>query len=175
MFSLRSVCLSVCFSVCLITENVGKDFGKISWRGRAWPRDQWDKFWWRFGSPSRSRSPKSEIQIHWIIEKVPSGLSCTNNLHCKNHSAILLCWRSAEVCALWVLLVIIKMTIPRLLNKCLMSEMVQACGKWYSWTTRSAVNDVSESVCLCDLRLSSTESISWHEALTAETHNKQLL
>ena len=54
------------------------------------------------------RCPKSEI--YWIIEKVPSGLShsdesCIGNLHYKNHSAVLLCWRSAEVCAVWVLLV----------------------------------------------------------------------
>jgi len=50
-----------------------------------------------------SRSPKSEIRIHWIIEKVylvDSDQSCIANLHCKNHSAILLCWRSAEVCSL---------------------------------------------------------------------------
>jgi len=51
------------------------DFYEISWRGRAWPAgDQRDEFWWRSGSPSGSRSPKSEIRIHWIIEKVPSGL-----------------------------------------------------------------------------------------------------
>ena len=29
-----------------------------------------------------------------------SDQNCEANLHCKNHSAILLCWRSAEVCAL---------------------------------------------------------------------------
>jgi len=38
------------------------------------------------------------------VDSAQSGIA---NLHCKNHSAILLCWRSAEVCALWVLIVII--------------------------------------------------------------------
>jgi len=36
---------------------------------------------------------------------VDSDQSCIANLHCKNHSAILLCWRLAEVCAVWVLIV----------------------------------------------------------------------
>ena len=31
---------------------------------------------------------------------VDSDQSCIANLHCRNHSAILLCWRSAEVCIL---------------------------------------------------------------------------
>ena len=56
-----SVCLSVCPSD---NWKVGTDFAEISWRGRAWPKNQWVQFWWR----SRSRSPKSEIRIHWIIE-----------------------------------------------------------------------------------------------------------
>jgi len=130
LFLVRSFCLSV----RRITD-------KFSWRGRAWPRNQWIR---RSGSPSRSSSPKSEI--HGIIEKVTNrvwwnfmqswgcGLE-TNWLHfgddprhspnpgrtatsthteqtpCKNRSAILLCWRSAEVCALWVLLVIIIITV----------------------------------------------------------------
>jgi len=29
---------------------------------------QWVQIWWRSRSPSESRSPKSEIRIHWIIE-----------------------------------------------------------------------------------------------------------
>ena len=49
-------------------------------RAGVWPRDQ--LITWR--SASRSGS---------------------GNLHCRNHSAILLCWCSAEVCALWVLVV----------------------------------------------------------------------
>jgi len=67
--SLRSVCLSV----RRITQKVVNGFWQISWTGSAWPRDQGDKFWWRSGSPSGSRSPKSKIRIHWIIEKVRSG------------------------------------------------------------------------------------------------------
>jgi len=110
MFLLRSVCLFVCLFVCLsfrrINEKVLNGFWRNFLKGRAWPKNQGDKFWWRSGSPSGSRSPKSEIRIHWIIEKVSSGLrSKLHNLHCKNHSAILLCWRSAEVCAFWALLV----------------------------------------------------------------------
>jgi len=88
MFSLRSVCLSVCSCVCLsvrwIIENLWTDFDEISWRGRAWPKDQWVQFWWRSGSPSGSRSPKSGF----------TGF-----------------WRSAEVCTLWVLLVDIYITL----------------------------------------------------------------
>ena len=63
-----SVCLSVCpsdnWKSCerILTKFLGGD--------RAWPRDQWVQFWWRSGSLSGSRSPKSEIRIHWIIEKV---------------------------------------------------------------------------------------------------------
>ena len=47
MFLLRSVCLSVGWLTKLWT-----DFDEISWRGRAWPRDQWVQFWWRSRSPS---------------------------------------------------------------------------------------------------------------------------
>ena len=51
------------------------------------------------------RSPKSGFT--GLSKKYLMHLdqSCIANLHCKNHSAILLCWRSAEVYALWVLLV----------------------------------------------------------------------
>ena len=72
MFSLWSVCLSVCLSVCRITET---DFDEISLRGRASPQEQWVLFWWRSGSPSGSRSPKSEIRIHWILA-FGGGLCC---------------------------------------------------------------------------------------------------
>jgi len=64
-------------SVCLSVRRMRKlwtDFDEISQRSRAWPRDHVIKFWWRYGSPYGSRSPKSEMQIYWIIEKVPSGL-----------------------------------------------------------------------------------------------------
>ena len=60
------VCLSVCLSVRRITEKLWTDFDEISWRSRALPRDQGDKFCWRSRSPSGSRNPKSEIRIHWI-------------------------------------------------------------------------------------------------------------
>jgi len=68
-----SVCLSVCLHVCRITEKVVK----ISWRGRAWPKEQWVQFWWWSRSPSGSRSPKSGF----------TGF-----------------WRSAEVCLSWTMM-----------------------------------------------------------------------
>jgi len=77
--------LFVCLSVRRITEKVVNGFWRNFLEGRAWPRDQVVKFWWRSGSPSGSRSPKSKIRIHWIIEKVPivdSDQSCIANLHC---------------------------------------------------------------------------------------------
>jgi len=43
------------------------------------------------------RSPKSGLSKKYLVD---SDQSCIANLHCKNHSVILLCWRSAEVCAL---------------------------------------------------------------------------
>jgi len=51
------------------------------------------------------RSPKSGFTGISKKYLVDSDQSCIANLHCKNHSAIQLCWRSAEVCALWVFLV----------------------------------------------------------------------
>jgi len=103
----------------------------------TWPRDQWVQFWWRSGSPSGSRSLKSEIWIHWIIELLTdfdeilwragvwprdqlitfwwrSASLCgsgspfwiTIRIHPGRTATILLCWRSAEVCAVWVLLVV---------------------------------------------------------------------
>jgi len=66
---------------------------EISWRGRAWSRNQWVQFWWRSGSRSGSRSPKSEIRIHCmdyrksyqrILMKFYGELECsleTNWLH----------------------------------------------------------------------------------------------
>jgi len=51
------------------------------------------------------RSPKSGFSGLSKKYIVDSDQSCIANLHRKNHSAILLCWRSADVCALWVLLV----------------------------------------------------------------------
>ena len=61
--------LSVCFCLSLCpSDNLKKLWTDFVWRGGAWPRDQWVQFWWRSRSPSGSRSPKSEIRIHWIIE-----------------------------------------------------------------------------------------------------------
>jgi len=73
MFSLRSVCLFICLFVMSVCpsdnwKSCERIFDEISWRGRAWPRDQLVPFWWRSGSLSGSRSPNSEIRIHWIIE-----------------------------------------------------------------------------------------------------------
>ena len=73
----RRLCFTlVCFSVCQnvqITEKVVNRFWRNFLEGRAWPRDQVIKFWWWSGPPSGSGSLKSEVWIHWIIEKVTSG------------------------------------------------------------------------------------------------------
>jgi len=50
------------------------------------------------------------IQIQESVPDPDAGRTATLSTHteqmpCKSHSAILLCWHSAEVCALWVLLV----------------------------------------------------------------------
>ena len=47
--------------VCLLDnwKSCERILMKFRWRGRARPRDQWVHFWWRSGSPSGSRSPKS--------------------------------------------------------------------------------------------------------------------
>jgi len=63
--------------------------------------------WLNFGDDPDPgvRSPKfgfTGLSKKYLVD---SDQSCIANVHCKNHSAILLCWRSAEVCALWVLLV----------------------------------------------------------------------
>ena len=76
------------------------------WRSRAWPRDQVIKYWWRSASASGSRSLKfgfTGLSKKYLVDL---DQSCIANLHCKNHLAILLCWLLAEVCALWVLLVL---------------------------------------------------------------------
>ena len=134
--------LFVCLSVWQL-KKLWTDFEEISWRGR----DQWVQFWWRSGSPSGSRSPKSAftglskklptdfdeilragvwprdqlITFWWWSASLSGSRSpfritirfqeelprCehTEQMSCKNHLAILLWWHSAEVCALWVLLV----------------------------------------------------------------------
>ena len=69
MFLVRSVCLSV----RRITRNLWTDFDEISCRGRAWLKDQVIQFWWRSGSRFGSGSPKSEIRILWITQKIANG------------------------------------------------------------------------------------------------------
>ena len=80
-----SVCLSSSHSSCLRPSDNWKSceriLTKFLWRGRAWPRDQWFQFWWRSASLCGSGSPL------WITIRIGKN------------------WRSAEVCALWVLLV----------------------------------------------------------------------
>ena len=102
---LRSVCLSVCPS-----DNwkncegiVTKFLGGV---GHG-PRTKWLNFGHesRSESPSGSRSPKSGFTGLSKKYLVDSDQNCVAE-SCKNHSAILLCWRSAEVCALWVLLIL---------------------------------------------------------------------
>jgi len=89
--------LFVCLSVRLITD---KDV---------------NGFWRNFleGSQGPMSSILVTIRITVRIQEsevrnpdsLDSDQSCIANLHCKYHSAILFCCRSAEVCALWVLLV----------------------------------------------------------------------
>ena len=89
-----------------IIENVIPiDFDEILWRAGEWPRDQLITYWWRSASLSGSGSP-FRITIR-IREELPR-CQHTEQMPCKNHSAIPLCWRSVEVCALWVCLVSIR-------------------------------------------------------------------
>ena len=108
MFLLQSVCLSVCLSDRRITEKLWTDFDEISWR--VWHGLGTNGI--NFGDDPDHRldlgvrSPKSGFTGLSKKYLVDSDQSCIANLHCKNHSAILLCRRSVEVCALWVLLII---------------------------------------------------------------------
>ena len=83
-----------------LSKKLPTDFDEILWRAGVWPRDQLVTFWWRSASLSGSGSP-FRITIR-IREELPR---CQHTQALQNHSPILLCWRSAEVCALWVLLV----------------------------------------------------------------------
>jgi len=108
----RTLCchfgLFVCLSVRRITE---KSYERILTKFLKGVGHGPGTKWLNFGDdPDHSpdpgvRSPKSGFTGLSKKYLVDSDQSCTGNLHCKNHSAILLCWRSAEVCALWVLLV----------------------------------------------------------------------
>jgi len=55
-----------------ITEKLWTHFDEISWRGRAWPRNQVVKFWRRSGSLSGSRSRKSETGFTGLSIKLPT-------------------------------------------------------------------------------------------------------
>jgi len=68
----------------------------------VWPRDQLITFWWWSTSLSGSRSP---FRIMIRIQQELTLSTHTEQMPCKNHSALLLCWHSAEICALWALLV----------------------------------------------------------------------
>ena len=95
-----SVCLSVCLSVRRITEKVVNGFWRNFLEGyRAWPRYQWVQCWWLSGSPSGSRSPKSEIRIQWIIEKVTNGL--WRAWVWSRDQLITFWWRSASLSGSW--------------------------------------------------------------------------
>ena len=123
MLLLRSVCLSIGRS-----DNWKKlwtDFDEISWRGRAWPwpRDQVIKFWWRSGSPSGSRSSKSEIRIDWIIDC--AGVQRTSVLS-------------------WVFLVDI-LTKPSGLSVCLSVCDVEV--SWDSWKIISRLISLTFPLC----------------------------
>ena len=104
-----SVCLSVCLFVCPSDnwksreQNLTKFLGGV---GHG-PGTKWLNF---DKDPDHRpdpgvRSPKSGFTGLSKKYLVDSDQNCIVNLHCKNHSAIILsCRRSAEVCALWVLL-----------------------------------------------------------------------
>jgi len=104
-----SVCLSVCLFVCpsdnwkscerILTKflaGVGHDPGTKRLNFGDDPDHRPDP---------EVRSPKSGFTGLSKNYLVDSDQSCIANFHCKNHSAILLCWRSAEVSAPWVILV----------------------------------------------------------------------
>jgi len=102
--------LFVCLSVCLSDnwKSCERIFTKFVGRVGHGPGTKWLNF---CDDPDHRpdpgvRRPKSGFTGLSKKYLVDSDQSCIANLHCKNHSAILLCWRSAEVCALWVLLVV---------------------------------------------------------------------
>ena len=94
-----SVCLSVCLSVRRITEKVVNGFWRNLLEGS---RDQGYKFWWLSASLSGSGSA-FRITIR-IREELPRCQHTQNRCPQCNPPAEL-CWRSAEVCALLVVLV----------------------------------------------------------------------
>ena len=124
------VCLSVWLSVKIITEwkSCERILTKFLGGVGHGPGTNEFNFSDESGSLSGSRSPKSEIRIHWIIKKVTNGFWWNlwrasvwprdqhfgddphhyPDLGVRYIAKIiqqLLRWRSAGVCALWVLLV----------------------------------------------------------------------
>jgi len=76
-----------------LSKKLPPDFDEILWRAG----DQLITFWWRSASLSGSGVRSGS--------RSGSGKNChvvntQNRRPAKNHSAVLLCWRSAEVCAL---------------------------------------------------------------------------
>ena len=92
MFLVRFVCLFVCLSVRRITRKLVNGFWRNFWRGRAWLKDQYNFG----GDPDHALDPG--------VQSPKSGSS-----------------RSAEVCALWVLLVLLyfnALLVPSVLWHC---------------------------------------------------------
>ena len=88
-----------------LSKKLPTNFDEILWRAGVWPRKQLITFWWRSASLSGSGSP-FRITIR-IREELPRCQHTQNRCPAKIiQQYILLCWRSAEVCALWVLLVV---------------------------------------------------------------------
>ena len=105
-----------------LLKKLPTDFDEILRRAGMWPRDQLITFWWRSASLSESGSPfRIMIQI-W--EELPRCQHTQNRCpQCSPNEFNFgddpdhrpdpgvrspksgLCWRSAEVCALWALLV----------------------------------------------------------------------
>jgi len=96
MFLLRSVCLFLSVGYWKSCERILTKFlGGVGTKGINLGDD-----------PDLAvRSPKSGFTGLSKKYLVDSDQSCITNLHCKYHSAMLLCWRSVEVCALCILLV----------------------------------------------------------------------
>jgi len=105
MFLLRSVCLFVCPSDNW--KNCERILTKFLGRLGHGPGTKGINFG---DNPDHRPDPgvrSLKSGFSGLLKKylVDLDQSCIASLHCKSHSAILLCWRSAEVCALWVLLV----------------------------------------------------------------------
>ena len=128
MFSLRSVCLSVCLSVCRSDnwkscEQIWQPMSSILVMNRITVRIQesevqnpdsldfriTNRFWWNFMESCMGCGLETNCihfgddSHHYPDPEVRSGWRSGSGKNCHN----LLCWRSADVCALWILLVFI--------------------------------------------------------------------